>query len=78
MNQKFNIEIDRELYKRLLDHCGSDKEALLNFIVTTLTEAIETGTAPSPPLRLDSSGLQDYLRSSPSGNRGYGVKGQGW
>ena len=80
MKKELKIELDDELYQRLLNQCGGDEEVVIRFIIEVLSKTVETDPIPSAPSNLDASGLQDYLHSSQPGSRrqGYGAKGQGW
>lgn len=76
MKKKLTVELDEEVYQRLLSQCGGDEEAVKSLIAKTLETRL--GDSPGGDTKKDSQGLEDYLKKGSSGNRRYGIKGQGW
>ena len=56
--------------------CGGDENALRKLASDMLTKKVRAKEEKDSAL--DAGGLEDYLKSSNPGSRGYGAKGQGW
>lgn len=75
MTLKINPELYQELEKRFKD----DPQGMDNFINDAIKHKLTE--LSSPPLKSDKEAkddLESYLQKGSSGNRTYGVKGQGW
>jgi hypothetical protein len=70
MKKKLSIELNQDVYDRLLSRFQGSEDALISFVI----QFLETQAPPKDDLK----GLEDYLKSGEAGSRQYGIKGQGW
>ena len=76
MFRKLQIEIKDELFDQLKEVCKDDERAMQDYIVHILQERFNQSKDNFVSGEKDS--LENYLKNGQSGNRNYGVKGQGW
>jgi len=74
MPKKVILNIESDLYQRLENRFKDDEQGLNQFIL----DAIRNQLSDPAPLPDGKDGLESYLQKGSSGNRTYGVKGQGW
>ncbi len=76
MKQKFDIELEEEIFQKLHTLCKGDDEAIKEYIIQAIKRHVsQDGSSDSSD---DKESLEDYLNKGQSGSRNYGVKGQGW
>ena len=74
------LELDEKTYHHLKTKFKGDNEAMSDFAIKALTDALvktfngksKAGSDKNTP------DVKDYLKSDKSGSRSYGIKGQGW
>ena len=74
MSKRVILNIEPDLYQRLEKRFKNDEYGLNQFII----DAIRNQLSDPTPLPDEKDGLENYLKKGSSGNRTYGVKGQGW
>ena len=74
------LKLDDDTYQYLKDKFDGDINAIEDFIKKTLSKEIEkTRLDPNDSEKKNiNDNLESYLKSSKSGSRSYGIKGQGW
>jgi hypothetical protein len=79
MNQ-LKLNLDKDTYQQLKIMFNGDIKAMEDFIKKTITKAIERSNSDSgkEEKKNNEENLENYLKSSKSGSRSYGIKGQGW
>jgi hypothetical protein len=76
MQKKLTLNLDENVYQRLLDHCRGDENALQEYAAQILkTHKPDSGEEAVEDIN---KGLEDYLKKGSAGTRSYGIKGQGW
>jgi hypothetical protein len=79
MNQ-LKLNLDKHTYQQLKTKFNGNIEAMEDFAKKIITKEIERS---NPDLgkeekKNNKDNLESYLKSSKSGSRSYGIKGQGW
>ena len=74
------LKLDKDTYQYLKIKFNGDINAMEDFAKKTLTKEIERERLDLNKAEKKSidDGLENYLKSSKSGSRSYGIKGQGW
>ena len=73
------LSLDDTTYEQLQARCGGDEEAMKDFVVKAIEDWLADSyhkTSEGPEKNIGD--LDEYLKSSKSGTRSYGIKGQGW
>mgnify|MGYP001275037902 CR=1 FL=1 len=77
--KSLKLSLDDTTYEQLRARCGGDEEAMKDFIAKAIEGWLGDSyhkTSEDPEKNIGN--LSDYLKSSKSGTRSYGIKGQGW
>ena len=79
MNQ-LKLNLDKYTYQQLKIKFNGDIKAMEDFAKKTITKEIERFNPDSEKeeKKNNEDNLENYLKSSKSGSRSYGIKGQGW
>ncbi len=79
MNQ-LKLKLDKDTYQQLRIKFNGDIKAMEDFAKKTITKEVEKSNLDlSKEEKKNNEGtLENYLKSSKSGSRSYGIKGQGW
>ena len=79
MNQ-LKLELDKDTYQQLKTMFNGDIKAMEDFAKKTITKEIELSNLDQgkKEKKTNKDNLESYLKSSKSGSRSYGIKGQGW
>ena len=74
------LKLDKDTFQYLKIKFNGDIKAMEDFVKKTLTKEIERARLDSNKVEKKSidDNLENYLKSSKSGSRSYGIKGQGW
>ena len=77
--KSLKLALDDTTYEQLHSQCGGDEEAMKDFAANAITKWLEDSyhKASEDPEK-NVGNLDEYLKSSKSGTRSYGIKGQGW
>ena len=77
--KSLKLSLDDTTYEQLRARCGGDEEAMKNFIAKAIEEWLaDSYHKTSGDSEKNVGNLDEYLKSSKSGTRSYGIKGQGW
>jgi len=76
MLRKLLIELEDEVFYQLKEFCKGDESIMQEYVVHILKQNLHQSSDKFLPIEKDS--LETYLKKGQSGNRNYGVKGQGW
>ena len=79
MNQ-LKLNLDKDTYQQLKIKFNGNIEAMEDFVKKIITKEIERLNPDSgkEEKKNNKDSLENYLKSSKSGSRSYGIKGQGW
>ena len=77
MSQKFEINLEDELFNQLKEVCKGDESVMQDYITHIIKEKFNQINNKTPSEHKKDT-LENYLKNSQSGSRKYGVKGQGW
>ena len=74
------LNLDKDTYQYLKIKFKGDIKAMEDFAKKTLTKEIERARLEQDKLEKKNidDNLEKYLKSSKSGSRSFGIKGQGW
>ena len=71
------LELDENTYQYLKIKFNGDEKAMGDFVNKILTKELAK-VRNNKSTTDNKDDLEDYLKSSKSGSRSYGIKGQGW
>jgi len=74
MNKEFKIKLDDQIFQQLKELCKGDQNKMEAYIKKALKDRI----SQEDPSYSHKDSLKSYLSKGKTGNRNYGVKGQGW
>lgn len=78
MGKDLKLKLGEDLYRRLMERCGEDEEAVHRFVISALEKELPPTPQKSENKGSETQGLEDYLKAGKPGSRSYGIKGQGW
>ena len=76
----FKIKLDEDTYQHLKTKFKGDPKAINKFVNETLANelAMVSNNKSKTVKKNNNNDLKEFLKSSKSGSRSYGIKGQGW
>jgi hypothetical protein len=79
MNQ-LKLNLDKDTYQQLRIKFNDDIKAMENFAKKIITNEIKKSNMGlgKEEKKNNEESLENYLKSSKTGSRSYGIKGQGW
>ncbi len=78
MKKDLTISVSEKTYEQLINLVKGDSDNLQGLLEQAIHEWLEGHNKQVDEKSDASLNLEDYLKTSKSGSRSYGVKGQGW